>query len=72
MGLIEDLSYKTYEWETIEEAPSVVTKIFIDNEGKLPNNFIALEDNMLHCEYQLEVPLFQPAQPYDYIPPLLL
>jgi len=66
---LEDLSYKTYEWETIREAPSIASKIFMDNECKLPNDFIALEDNMLHCEHQLEVHLFQPSQPHDYIPP---
>ena len=64
---LEDLSDKAYEWETIREAPSIASKIFTDNEGKLPNNFVALEDTTLHCELQLEVPLFQPPQAHDYI-----
>jgi len=51
------------------EALSVASKIFVDNEGKLPNDFAALEDTTLHCEQQLEVPLFQPPQPLVYIPP---
>ena len=55
---LEDLSDKTYAWETITEAPSITSKIFTDIEGKLPNDFIALEDIRLHCEHQLEVPLF--------------
>jgi len=38
----------------------------MDNGGKLPNDFVALEDTTLHCEHQLEVPLFQPPQPHDY------
>jgi len=42
----------------------------MDNEGKLRNGFIALEDTMLHCEFQLEVPLCQPLQAHDYIPPI--
>ena len=63
---LEDLSYKTYEWETIREAPSIASKIFMDNEDKLLNDFIALEDTVLHCEHKLEV--FQPPQPHDYIP----
>jgi len=66
---LEDLNDKTYEWGTIREPPSITSKIFIDNKGKLPNDFIALEDTTLHCEHQLEVPLFQPPQPHDYIPP---
>ena len=39
----------------------------MDNEGKLPDDFVALKDTMIHCEHQLEVPLFQPFQPYDLI-----
>ena len=41
----------------------------MDNEGKLLNEFVALEDTRPHCEDQLEVLLFQPPQPHDYIPP---
>jgi len=51
------------------EAPNVAYKIFIDNEGKLPIDFVAFKNNVLHCEHQLEVPLFQRPQPHDYIPP---
>jgi len=47
-------------WETIKEAPSIASKIFMDNKGKLPNDFIALENTRLHYEHQLEFPLFQP------------
>jgi len=47
--------------------PSIPSKIFMDNKGKLPNNFVALEDTTFHCEHQLEVPLFQPPQPHDHI-----
>ena len=46
--LLKDVSYRTYEQETIREAPSIASKIFMDNEGKLPNDFVALEDTMLH------------------------
>ena len=59
---LEDLSDKTHEWETIREAPSIASKIFMDNKGKLPNDFVALEDTTLNCEHQLEVPLFHPRQ----------
>ena len=48
---LKDLSGKTYEWETIKEALSIKTKIFIDHGGKPPNYFVALEDTMLHCEH---------------------
>jgi len=41
----------------------------MDNEGKLPNDFIALGNSMLRYEHQLEVPIFQPSQPDDYIRP---
>jgi len=64
----EDLSDKTYEYEKIREAPTITSKIFMDNEGKLTNNFISFADTTLYCEHQLEVPLFQPPQAYDYIP----
>ena len=56
----KDLSTKTYEWEAIMEAHSITSKIFMDKEGKLPNDFVALEDTMLPCEHQLEIPLFHP------------
>ena len=46
-----------------------MSKIFMHNKGKLLNEFIALDDTTLHCEHQLEVPLFQPPQPHDYISP---
>ena len=69
---VEDFNDKTYEWETIKEAPSIASKIFMNNEGKLSNDFVALKDTMLHCEHQHEVSLFQPPQPHDYIPPLIL
>ena len=62
---LKDLSDRIYEWETIREASSIASKIFIDNEGKLPNDFIALEDTTLYCEHQLEIPLFQPPQPHS-------
>jgi len=65
---LKNLGNKTYEWEIIREAPSITSKIFMDNEGKLPNDFVALEDTTLHCKRQLEVPLFQPHPPHDYIP----
>ena len=45
---LEDLIDETYELETIGEAPSIASKIFMDNEGKLRNDFIALEDTMLY------------------------
>jgi len=69
-AFLEILSYKTYECEKIRESPSIASKIYVDNESKLPNDFVALEDAMLPFEHQLEVPLFQPPQPRDYIPPL--
>ena len=39
---LKDLSHKTSEWETIRKITSIASKIFMDNEGKLPNDFIAL------------------------------
>ena len=54
---IGDLSDKTYEWETIREAPGIVSKLFMDDKGKLPNEFVALEDTRIDCEHQLEVSL---------------
>ena len=57
-NFVEDLSYKTYEWEIIREVPSIASKIFMDNEGRLANDFVGLEDTALHCDHQLEVFFF--------------
>ena len=47
----------------------IASKIFMDNEGKLPDDFVSLKDTVLYHEHQREVPLFQPLQAHDYIPP---
>ena len=58
-NVLEDLSDRTYECETITEALSNTFKIFMDNKGNLPNEFVAFEDTTLCCEYH-EIPLFHP------------
>jgi len=45
----------------------MMCKIFTDNKGKLPNDFVTLEETTLHCEYQLDIRIFQPPQPHDDI-----
>jgi len=44
---------------TTKEGSSITPKIFTDNEGKLPNDFVAVGNTTLYYEPQLEVPLFQ-------------
>jgi len=65
---LNDLIDRAYEWKTIMKAPTIACNVDID-KAMLPNDIIALQDTMLHCEHQLEVPPFQPPQPHDYILP---
>ena len=44
---LEGLSDKAFEWEKTREAPSIASKIFMDNESKLPNDSVAVENTML-------------------------
>ena len=65
---LENLSDKTYEWETIREAHGIASKIFMNKLGKSSNDFVASKDTMLPCEHQLDIPVFH-SQPHDYISP---
>ena len=64
---LENLSDKTYEWETIREAHSSASKIFMNKGGNSSNGFVASKDTRLSCEHQLNIPLFHSPQPHDYI-----
>ena len=55
---LDDLNDKAYEWETITEVPNIASQIFMDNKRRLPNDFVVLENTMLHSEHQFEVLCF--------------
>ena len=62
---LEDLSDDTFERDTTRKAASFASNIFTNNDGNMPNDFVAL-DSMVYCEHPLEVSLFRPPQPHDY------
>ena len=50
---LEDLGDKTYNIGTIMESYSIESKVLMDNDGKLANDFVAFDNTMLYCEFSM-------------------